>query len=386
PGTTQATLALASDETATCRYGTVAGTAYASLPNLFSTTGGIAHSTLVTGLANGHSYSFFVRCQDTAGNPNTSDFSIAFSVATDTTPPTVAVTAPLAGNVTGVISVFAAANDASGIGGVQFLLDGANLGAEDIKAPFMLSWNSASVANGPHTLSARARDRAGNSATSSSVPVTVSNAVVPPVGLVAAYGFNAGSGSVLADSSGNGNDGAINGATWATGHDGQALSFDGIGNLVVVNDSASLHLTTGMTLEAWVRPTQALSNWKAVLQKELDAYFLNANTAGNHVGSGGTFNNDCCTVVEGPSGLAASQWTHLASTYDGTTLRLYANGTLVASLPRTGTLEVNGSPLRIGGDTYPGEFFPGLIDNLRIYNRALTAAEIQQDMITPVGP
>ena len=47
---------------------------------------------------------------------------------------------------------------------------------------------------------------------------------------------------------------------------------------------------------------------------------------------------------------------------------------------------MNGSPLRIGGNTYSTEFFPGLIDNLRIYNRALSAAEIQQDMVIPVTP
>jgi glucose/arabinose dehydrogenase len=385
-GTTQATLALTTDEAATCRYGTVAGTAYASLPNVFSTTGGTAHSTLVSGLANGQSYTFFVRCQDTAGNADTTDFSIAFSVANDTTPPTVSLTAPAAGTVSGVLSVTATASDAGGVAGVQFLLDGAVLGAEDTVAPYSLSWNSASVANGAHSVAARARDTAGNLATSTGVAITVNNVAAPPVGLVAAYSFNAGSGTVLADSSGNGNNGTITGATWVTGHDGQALSFNGTSNVVVVNDTASLHLTTAMTLEAWVRPTQTLSNWKAVLQKQVDAYFLNANTAGNHVGSGGTFNGVCCTGVEGTVALAPNQWTHLASTYDGTTLRLYVNGVLNSSLPRTGSLEVNGSPLRIGGDTYPGENFPGLIDNLRIYNRALSATEIQQDMITPVSP
>jgi hypothetical protein len=58
----------------------------------------------------------------------------------------------------------------------------------------------------------------------------------------------------------------------------------------------------------------------------------------------------------------------------------------VSSQAKTGALQVTGTPLRIGGDTYPTEFFPGLIDNLRIYNRALSATEIQQDMSTPVSP
>ena len=88
-GTTQTTLSLGSDENATCRYATTAGVAYGSMPNTFSTTGGTTHSTTVTGLVNGGSYSYYVRCQDTAGNPNTNDFAIAFTVAqpADTTPP-----------------------------------------------------------------------------------------------------------------------------------------------------------------------------------------------------------------------------------------------------------------------------------------------------------
>src|SRR6185295_12092808 len=88
-GTTQTTLSLATNENATCRYATTASVAYASMANTFTTTGTLAHSTTVTGLTNGGSYNYFVRCQDTAGNPNTNDFTISFSVAqpADTTPP-----------------------------------------------------------------------------------------------------------------------------------------------------------------------------------------------------------------------------------------------------------------------------------------------------------
>ncbi len=88
-GTTQATLSLTTDENATCRYASSAGVAYAAMPNLFAATGTTAHSTPVTGLVNGGSYNYYVRCQDTAGNPNTSDLTITFTVAqpVDTTPP-----------------------------------------------------------------------------------------------------------------------------------------------------------------------------------------------------------------------------------------------------------------------------------------------------------
>ena len=79
-GTTQTNVTLATDENATCRYATVAGTAYAAMANTFSTTGGTAHSTAVSGLASGGIYSYYVRCQDSLGNTNPDDFAISFTV------------------------------------------------------------------------------------------------------------------------------------------------------------------------------------------------------------------------------------------------------------------------------------------------------------------
>ena len=113
-------------------------------------------------------------------------------------------------------------------------------------APYSTSWNTAAVLNGPHTLAARARDGAGNSTTSTAVSVTVTGGIS---GLVAAYGFNEGSGTVVTDLSGNGNNGTITTATWsASGKFGSALSFNGTNSWVTVTDSASLDLTSGMTL------------------------------------------------------------------------------------------------------------------------------------------
>ena len=76
-----------------------------------------------------------------------------------------------------------------------------------------------------------------------------------PTGLVAAYGFDEGSGTTVADASGNGHTGTITGATWAaTGKYGKALQFNGTSALVTVPDAASLHLSSGMTLEACGQP------------------------------------------------------------------------------------------------------------------------------------
>src|SRR5439155_18199906 len=101
----------------------------------------------------------------------------------DTTPPTVSLTSPANGDtVSGTVSVTASASDNVGVAGVQFQLDGANLGAEDTTAPYAVPWDTTTTANGStHTLRAVVRDAAGNSATSATVTVTVSNGP-PPTG------------------------------------------------------------------------------------------------------------------------------------------------------------------------------------------------------------
>jgi hypothetical protein len=205
-------------------------------------------------------------------------------------------------------------------------------------------------------------------------------------GLVAAWGFDEGAGTTVADASGNNNTGTLSDATWTSqGRFGNALSFNGTSALVLVNNSASLQLTTGMTLEAWVYPTTTLVYWKALIQKEADAYLLTASSNQHRPAAGGTLNGDCCPVVYAAAPLAVNTWTHVAATYDGSQLRMYTNGVLVSSAPASGSFQVNTNPLRIGGNTYASEFFPGRLDEVRIYNRALSQAEIQADMNTAVG-
>jgi hypothetical protein len=97
----------------------------------------------------------------------------------DTTPPTVSITSPASGaTVAGTVTVAASASDDGSVAGVQFLLDGAALGAEVTVAPYTISWDTTTTSNGAHTLAARARDAAGNTATSSSVNVTVAQPTV----------------------------------------------------------------------------------------------------------------------------------------------------------------------------------------------------------------
>jgi hypothetical protein len=314
----------------------------------------------------------------------------------DTTAPSVTTTAPANGStVSATVAVSATAADNAGVAGVQFRLDGVNLGAEDTTAPYSISWNTTTAPNGAHVLTAVARDASGNQATSPAVNVTVSNSAAPPpppnqtAGLVAAYGFNAGAGTTAADASGQQNTGAISGAQWvAQGRYGAALRFDGVDDMVRVADAASLDLTSGMTLEAWVQPT-TLSGWRSVIMKEVSgglAYTLyahdNAPKPAAYVRIAGKTASD---ATSGTAALPLNTWSHLAATYDGATLRLYVNAVQVASRAVSGSIVTSANPLNVGGNSVWGEYFSGLIDEVRVYSRALTAAEVQTDMSSPIG-
>jgi hypothetical protein len=225
----------------------------------------------------------------------------------------------------------------------------------------------------------------GQASTPTSFALTVNAPSM--AGLVAAYSFSAGSGTTVTDSSGNNNTGTLgSGVSWTTqGRYGNALLFNG-SSLVSVPDTASLNLTAGMTLEAWVYPTVTLAGWRGVIIKEgasQFSYFLFANTHVNN--QAGMVNIGGERIVYGGSPLPVNTWTHLAATYDGAMLRLYVNGVQVTTQPRTGQIGIFSGPLRIGGNSAYGEYFQGRIDEVRIYNRALSQSEIQTDMNTPVG-
>src|SRR2546429_1107321 len=98
-------------------------------------------------------------------------------------------------------------------------------------------------------------------------------------GLVAAYALDEGSGTTVADTSGNNNNGTISAATWTSaGRFGNALVFNGTSARVTVPNAASLQLTSGMTLEAWVFPTAAPTYWRAIVGQTLPRHYPMAPT------------------------------------------------------------------------------------------------------------
>ena len=230
----------------------------------------------------------------------------------------------------------------------------------------------------------RATDAAGNLSPFSSVASATTPAA--PAGVVAAYGFDEGSGSTVTDTSGNGNNGTIANTTWATsGEFGKALQFNGSSSVVTIPDSASLHLSSGMTLEAWVNPSTVDSAWRDVVYKGNDNFYLEATSPNAAIPDAGTIAGGSYADAFGNAALPANTWSYLTETYDGSTLRLYVNGTQVAATAHTGAISTSTNPLQIGGDSIYGQYFTGMIDEVRIYNRALTATQIQSDEATPVA-
>ena len=151
----------------------------------------------------------------------------------DTTYPTVSLTAPSNGSTVSGSSVTISANasDNIGVSGVQFLLDGANLNSEDTASPYSISWNTTTATNGSHTLSARARDAAGNTTTSSSVTVTVDNG--PLVG------------DLNQDRTVNGADWTIMAEVWFTADAVADINKDGIVNSI---DFSLMNANWGRTI------------------------------------------------------------------------------------------------------------------------------------------
>jgi hypothetical protein len=336
-------------------------------------------------------------CTVTLSAPTTVTASL-----TDTTPPTVSITAPLAAaTVSGTVTVTATAADNVGVAGVQFLLDGVNLGAEVTAAPYTVAWTTTTAANGAHALTAVARDAAGNRTTSSGVSVTVANAIPifnPAVGLVTYWKFDEGTGTIAGDSSGNGNTGTlVNGPAWTAGKLGQALLFDGLTNYVSVPSTAALN-SYPLTVAFWMK-TSATSGVSGIVSKyvagSVNGYqvFMNAGNlcawylrdASNYV-----YDGSACTLST--SGYNDNQWHYVTFTVDAAGGKLYVDGLPKASLGWTGT---PGAPtttqdLHIGH--YPGVvgggFFQGILDDVRIYDPSLSAADVLSlyGAVTPGSP
>jgi len=171
--------------------------------------------------------------------------------------------------------------------------------------------------------------------------------------------------------------------------DNYAASFNGINSYVSVPAHSELNPGSAITVEAWINPSALPSSSACIIGKNyLTSYYFGIEYSGRIVffPKGGT-GNYLRSRVNGT--VKANQWTHIAGTYDGTTTRIYINGNLDTS--RTGITGVVGSnfdSLFIGCDRQSGSpayFFNGQLDNVRIWQSARTAAELNAYKSVPLN-
>jgi hypothetical protein len=133
----------------------------------------------------------------------------------------------------------------------------------------------------------------------------------------------------------------------------------------------------------------ALSAWRPVVAKErstIPTYGLYASANGGSSRPTARVFTTSDLTTNSTSSFGLNTWTYEAMTWNGTTLRLFVNGVEVVNRTVSGSLAVSPGALRLGGDSLRGEWFAGRIDEVRIYGRPLTAAEITADMNAAIGP
>jgi len=203
-------------------------------------------------------------------------------------------------------------------------------------------------------------------------------------GLVGAWHFDEGEGTIAYDSSGNGNHGTIYGATWTDGKFGKALSFDGSDDYVDCGNDASLDMdiTGSFTIEAWVKLNGLTGDYQVIAGRWYDG-----ETADQSYGLQFRSNSSIPGVIVydisetgcySPEGIDFDQWYHIVGLYDGSYLRVYVNNTQKNSCSYSGNIANTNAPFTIGRWTKSDDKNPfyGTIDEVRIYNQALTPEEI----------
>ncbi len=200
--------------------------------------------------------------------------------------------------------------------------------------------------------------------------------------LVGAWMLDDGSGATAADSSGNNYIGTLVGSPgWTSGKINGALSFNGVDQRVVVSDNADLDITGTITLSAWIQPSQAATQYvlKKAHQASVDGYELGLSSGGtafvrfNQTTSADTFRIDSTSQYP----TDGNTWMHLAATYDGATIKLYVNGNLQSSAAKSFSIATNNLGLGIGAEDGGFRPFKGKLDEVQVYNRALSASEVR---------
>jgi YD repeat-containing protein len=351
-------------------------------------------SVSLSGLTNATSYTVNVRGRDGAGNWG------AFSSNTFVTRDTAAPSTPTGLAISVVSSTqlnlsWTASTDNAAVTGYDVeRCTGANCTTfAQIATSTTTTYNDGGLtASTSYTYRVRARDAANNlsafSSTATGTPTAGSTA-----DLVAAYSFDAGAGTMLADASGNGNTGTLtNGPVWTSGTTSGALAFDGADDFVAVPTFDVPG--SALTIMSWVR----FSNFAAGVDQRIVAKANGSDEAGHwwmlsHTNTGSErlrfrlkTGGTTTTLIASSGDLASNTWYHAAAVYDGAAMRLYLNGTQVGITAKSGSIDTSSAvAVNIGRNPNSFGYLSGALDDIRIYRRALSATEIASDMTTPVG-
>jgi hypothetical protein len=216
------------------------------------------------------------------------------------------------------------------------------------------------------------------------------NEVFP--GLVAYYTFDEGSGSKAYDTTPYNNHGTIYGATWVDGVIGKALSFDGVDDYVEVPDSTNLRGFSNLTILMWVKipsgtgywgfvsKTERSNGWQFIKNYPTRPIFFEIFEGGSNIGS----------YAYSYSQIPENTWTQIGIVVEGLTWKFIINGTVDRVFTSSRALTHSTVSLWIGSSRASTPYLNGTIDEVRIYNRALSADEIAQHFATPpltiIGP
>ena len=212
---------------------------------------------------------------------------------------------------------------------------------------------------------------------------SLSLANVAEDGLVAYWPFDEGTGKAAEDVTGNGHDGKFAGSPkWVDGKFGTALEFDGEEDHVVVSDDAAFAIEENITFMAWFSPGDVLTSRRLMVKNNsifVIFDFGNKDSIDFLVKPDNTFAESKTTDWK------VGEWYHFAGTFDGKTMKVYVNGKLEGEAANNVPIAPSDLELWIGGDDFgrPTDFFPGTIDEVRLYEKTLTEAEIQKVMDTP---
>jgi|GEM_PF-2915782 hypothetical protein len=203
---------------------------------------------------------------------------------------------------------------------------------------------------------------------------------------VALYHFDETGGNVVTDVSGYNNNGTTTGTTIVDGKFGKGRNFNGISDFILISNSSSLTPNSEITLECWVKFNSLVNDGhsRAIIDNRNSQpagkdYFIYAESFNDDIffalGINGNYQSVNFSISE--NNILIDVWYHIAGTYDGTKMRIYLNSEQKDSLAVTGTISYSHSPLYIGWNWFGfnGNIFDGLIDEVRISNKARNPSE-----------